>query len=329
MIQAIASAQLPADEILQIKRNRLKPEGLNGKGAGRISIVTGIHGDELEGQYVCFELNRIIREKMDQLHGIVDIYPAMNPFGIDTVSRGIPGFDLDMNRIFPGNDEGDMMEYIAAEMIEDLTGSDVCVDIHASNIFLTEIPQIRINELNREELIPLAEKMNVDLIWVHGNSTVLESTLAYSLNSLKSRTLVVEMGVGMRITKSYCEQLVTGILNLMTSMGIWTGGVGAVREPLLSEQPDDVEFLNAECCGVFVKDRNHGEMVKKGERIGRILDPLAGEVRSEIYAPEDGLLFTIREYPIVEIGSLTGRILKHPTTVSGKPYQELKEGDSR
>ena len=37
--------------------------------------------------------------------------------------------------------------------------------------------------------------MNVDIVWVHGASTVLEATLAYSLNSTGTPTLVVEAGV--------------------------------------------------------------------------------------------------------------------------------------
>lgn len=133
------------------------PEHSNGE-CKRISIVTGIHGDELEGQFVCFEVLRRIREQSGYLNGIVDIYPAMNPLGIDSITRGIPAFDLDMNRLFPGSRDGDMTEYLADQMIQDLLGSDVVIDIHASNIYLTEIPQIRINELHKEQLVPLAEK---------------------------------------------------------------------------------------------------------------------------------------------------------------------------
>ena len=59
---------------------------------------------------------------------------------------------------------------------------------------------------------------------MHEAATVLEATLAYSLNALDTPTLVVEMGVGMRITKSYGDQLVDGILNVPSS--------GAVNPPL-------------------------------------------------------------------------------------------------
>ena len=47
-----------------------------------------------------------------------------------------------------------------------------------------------------------------------------------------------------------------------------------------------------------------------GDRIGRIIDPLSGQVLQTVESPIDGMLFTIREYPIVDEGSLIGRLLK-------------------
>lgn len=201
MIETVASVGLPIDEMLEIKKNLIMPDSPS-KNMKRISIVTGIHGDELEGQYVCFELQQRINKEKEKLTGIIDIYPAINPLGIDSITRGIPAFDLDMNRLFPGNIDGNMTEYLAAGIIEDISGSDCVVDIHASNIYLTEIPQIRINELHEDTLVPMAMEANVDFIWVHGASTVLESTFAYSLNSTGTPVLVVEMGLECVLQKS-------------------------------------------------------------------------------------------------------------------------------
>ena len=263
---------------------------------------------------------------MDHLQGTVDVYPAMNPLGIDSITRGIPAFDLDLNRLFPGNMDGNMTEYLAAKIIDDVKGSDVVVDIHASNIYLTEVPQIRINEKHADVLLPLAEQSNVDFIWIHGNATVLESTLAYSLNSRNVPTLVVEMGVGMRITKEYGDQLTDGIFNLMKQLGIWTGpitsdnagaasasnpGTALLRTPVVSRDPDEVAFLNAPVSGIFFKTLNHGSFVKKGDEVGKVVNPLSGKLLSTITSPVDGWLFTIREYPVVDEGSLMGRILKN------------------
>lgn len=308
MIKTVAAVELPVDEILQIRKKRIEPkQGNTGK---RISIVTGIHGDELEGQYVCHQVIRRIESEINNLTGIVDVYPAMNPLGIDSVTRGIPGFDLDMNRIFPGNSDGTMTEYIASEIIRDLEGSDLCIDIHASNIYLTEIPQIRINEMHQDRLLPLAKHLNVDLVWIHSNATVLESTLAYSLNSRNTPTLVVEMGVGMRITKEYGDQLTEGILQVMKELGMWKGAAGPVRRPMISRAVDEVEFVNAPRAGIFVQTASHGQYLHRGDEIGQIIDPLEGKVRARIRSEAGGVLFTIREYPVVDEGSLIARILK-------------------
>lgn len=307
MIETVVSKKLPVDEQLLIKKNRLKPVNCTGQ-EKRISIVTGTHGDELEGQYVCFELQRRINQEKEKLTGIVDIYPALNPLGIDSITRGIPMFDLDMNRVFPGDAEGPMVESVTAALIEDLKGSDFCVDIHASNIFLKEMPQVRINEKSADVLVPLSKQINIDLVWVHSSATVLESTLAYSLNSIGVPTLVVEMGVGMRITREYGQDLVEGILNLMKEQGMWTGETVEVKEPIVSFD-HEVGFVNANRSGIYVPEANIWDEVKAGDIIGQVVDPLSGEINEIAKAPIDGIVFTRREYPVVYSGSLLSRVM--------------------
>ena len=146
MIKTIVSTALPINERFAIRKNIIK----NGKGNRRVCIVTGTHGDELEGQMVCYLVAKQLNENLDLLDGTVEIYPALNPLGIDTIQRGIPNFDLDMNRIFPGNPNGTMAEQTAHLIVEDLKGADLVFDIHSSNLYLRETPQVRINVLNEK-----------------------------------------------------------------------------------------------------------------------------------------------------------------------------------
>lgn len=306
MIHQVVSVNLPVDEQMRVQKVRLMPDS-PASSMRRLCVVTGTHGDELEGQYVCYELARRLRAHPERLTGIVDIYPALNPLGIDSITRGVPGFDLDMNRIFPGNEDGALAEYTAAQIIRDIEGADVCIDVHASNIFLREIPQVRVSETTAQTLLPYARQLNCDFIWVHASATVLESTLAHTLNSRGVPTLVVEMGVGMRITQAYGNQLLTGIFRLMHDLGIWTGEPEEVRTPIVSTD-GRVAFLNAPTLGMFVPHATHWEHVSRGEIIGEIINPLTGEGLA-ISSPCDGLLFTLREYPLVYEGSLLARVL--------------------
>lgn len=305
MIKTLLSTELPINENYIIRKNIIR----HGDGKKRVCIVTGTHGDELEGQMVCYLIARQLNEQLASLDGTVEIYPALNPLGIDTIQRGIPNFDLDMNRIFPGDKNGTMAEQAAYTIIEDLKGADIVIDIHSSNLYLRETPQVRINVLNVKELVPLAQELGMDFIWIHDAATVLEATLAHSLNSTGTRCLVVEMGVGERINHKMCNRLKDGIFHLLQSMDMWYGGAPTA---LLSDaricKGDMVAFLNAETSGVFITDMKCGVMVREGQEIGLIVEPLTGSVLSRVVAPVDGYLFTIRAYPIVYEGSLMARI---------------------
>lgn len=320
MIETVFSAELPVGEHLLIKKHRIvggaptpfpNEDGVVPElgHSPRIVVVTGIHGDELEGQYVAYRLGHVLEENADQLFGTIDIYPAVNPLGINSIERGVPIFDLDLNRTFPGNPNGDLMETLTAAVTADIVGADAAVDIHASNVFLREMPQVRINEVSAETLLPLAPLLNVDFVWVHASATVLESTFAYSLNERRTPTLVVETGVGMRITRSYGERLTQGVLRLAKHFGAW-GGEAEASEPPIVSHDGAVSYLNASSGGIFLPEAAHGTRVSKGQLIGIIANATSGQVSERIVAPVDGLLFTLREYPVVYPGSLLARILE-------------------
>ena len=306
MIQEVVSVDLLVHERLVIKKNRLEPENMTGK-EKRISIVTGTHGDELDGQYICYEIIKKIQMYPEKLKGIVDIYPDVNPLGIDMGSRGIPMFDLDMNRVFPGDNNGAVAEYTAAGLIDDIIGSDFCLDIHSSNIFLKEMPQLRMTEENKDKLLPYAKKLNADFIWIYSSKTVLDATLAYSLNNMGVPTLVAEMGVGHRINNEYCQQLIEGIFNLMTELEVWDDAPVNVRNSIVSTE-GQVSFISAAGSGIFVSSINSMGTIGMGTHIGDIIEPITGKVIQRIESPTDGIIFSLREHPVVYKGALIARV---------------------
>lgn len=306
MIQEVVSVDLPVHERLVIKKNRLEPENMTGK-EKRISIVTGTHGDELDGQYICYEIIKKVQMYPEKLKGIVDIYPDVNPLGIDMGSRGIPMFDLDMNRVFPGDNNGAVAEYTAAGLIDDIIGSDFCLDIHSSNIFLKEMPQLRMTEENKDKLLSYAKKLNADFIWIYSSKTVLDATLAYSLNNMGVPTLVAEMGVVHRINNEYCQQLIEGIFNLMTELEVWDDAPVNVRNSIVSTE-GQVSFISAAGSGIFVSSINSMGTIGMGTHIGDIIEPITGKVIQRIESPTDGIIFSLREHPVVYKGALIARV---------------------
>lgn len=306
MIEIVVSVKLPIGEMLKIKKNSLLPDQMNGQ-EKRICLVSGIYGDELGGQYICGQVIKRIKEDYSLLTGIVDVYPAINPLGLDARTRVVPITDIDYSTVFPGDINGGMEEYTAAKLMEDMEGAACCIDIHSSNIFLQELPQVRLNDDFDDRLLHLSRLMNTNLVWIHPSATVNEGSLAYALNKKGIPTLVTESGGAFRIKYDYCEQIIDGIFTIMNELGIWKGkGHSRKKVPIIKE--DEISYLNCESSGIFVSRKKLNEYVKQGEVIGTITNPLFGAVEEEIIAPVEGLIMTLREHPGVTEGSLVARI---------------------
>jgi len=313
--EAFFRLELPYREGLSLER-----AVFTGGGAPRVAVVSGIHGDELEGLYVCHRLaarlESLERQHPGALRGSFELYPALNPLGLDTLQRRVPIYDVDLNRSFPGHASGLLPQRLAAAAMEALAGCALVVDIHASNVYLREIPQVRIARAFESKLVPLARRMNVDLIWVHEAMTVLENTIAHSLNERGVPCLVAEMGVGMRVTPDFAEQMVTGILHAARELGALDPALElepATHVPLVADD-GNVHYLNAETSGLFAPAVAHWNAVRKGDLLGTVVSPLRGNVLSEVRSPVDGVLFTLREYPLVYEGSLLARIMRSEET---------------
>ena len=304
--ETILSLELPYRDHLVLQRTVFKG------GSGPKAVITsGIHGDEIEGLYVCHRLARWLSAHPKALRGRVELFPAVNPLGLKTLQRAVPVFESDLNRNFPGHPEGLVPQRIADAVMRHTDDAALVIDIHASNIYLRELPQVRISKPYARRLVPLARQMNLDVIWVHGAATVLEATLAHSLNHSGIACLVVEMGVGMRITPAFTDQLVTGILNVWRRLGVLDPKIDI---PELTHQPrlandKNVHYLNAETSGLFAPSVDKLSVVRKNQVLGEIVSPLRSEVLSVVRSPVDGLLFTLREYPLVYEGSLMARIM--------------------
>lgn len=306
MIDTVVSVNLMVGETLKLKKNRLEPEYT--KGCKKLCIVSGIYGDELQGQYICYEMVRRIKNNYDDLTGIVDIYPAVNPMGLEAGVRELPGPELNMNELFPGSETGAMGEYAAYKLMKDIEGADFCLDVHGSDMYLCEIPQIRMNDDVEHEIMPYVEHLNVDMIWVHPSTQVKKGSLAYELNKIGVKCCVTESSYAYKIDQKYCNQIVDGIFALMKYMGIWKGKIAEVKAPFVVHD-EDMVYINSESSGIFIPNTSVHDIVQQNDEIGRVVDVITGSVEEIISAPITGMITGMREYPAIEEGSLLARIV--------------------
>lgn len=308
MIETVMTAQMPVGLPIKIKKNRLEPDTIQ-ENMPRLCIVAGVHGDELQGQYICYELIRRIKEERENLKGIVDVYPCVAPMALEIRKRNAPGA-LDMNAMFPGSHHGHTIEYMAAEVIEDLKGSDFCIDIHSSDIFIRELPQIRVPENAGKKVTELAQKSGIPVLWMNSNSSsVWEGSLAYSLRRKGIPNLVIESGIALKIDYEYCKKVIDGIFRMMKELEVFEGEVSPTKKTVTVKK-NDVEVIHCNTSGIFIPKIQIGSFVRENQVLGCIVRPILGAELEEVKSSCDGMIFSLREYPAVCEGELLARICK-------------------
>ena len=312
--QCIFSVKTPVGPPLEIIRHTFASQ--SPQSIKRVSLLTGLHGDELEGLYICHRLLHILKNLEEQnssaFKGEINIYPAVNPQALETGTRLWPFFANDINRTFGKTNTNSLPDETSKTLLKDLkSNSDLVIDIHSSNLHLMELPQIRIINSFKKKLEPLAKLCNVELIWVHPHAQIFESTLGYNLNQAQIPTLIIETGICLRINKHHCAQIILGILNLLRQTGVLVTDEPQVKflEPRLVE-PEGVTMVQASDAGLFIKNVEVGKILTTGDKIGTLIDPVSGKVLEEIRSPCCGLLFTLREYPITAKGAPLARIAR-------------------
>ena len=156
-ITTVADVALPIEERWGIKRCRYATEG---ESVGRVCIATGTHGDEMMGQLIVYRVEQRIAADPKALRGVVDIYPMLNPLGLDISQRMVPsGTRLDMNRAFPGSPDGTPLEYMCYQVIQDMRGADFVLDLHASARNKSELRSARQRERGGSPSAPRARAL--------------------------------------------------------------------------------------------------------------------------------------------------------------------------
>ncbi|MDO4741237.1 MAG: succinylglutamate desuccinylase/aspartoacylase family protein [Eubacteriales bacterium] len=283
-ITTVKSIAMPIGENWTVSRCRYEPEEGTGK---RLCIASGVHGDELMGQMIVYGVARGIMEEPQNLCGTVDLYPMLNPLGMDIGERMVPASTrLDMNRAFPGAANGTPMESMCHHIVEDMRGADLVLDVHSSAKDKSELYEVRINARCAGKLVP---------------------TSALCMTGTPAMVLVANERI--RHPREGARIVIEGIFCKMKEMGIWKGEAKAVPledAPLIRTQ-QDVCRVTCTKPGMFVPDYCLGKSLEKGERLGVIIDALRGEPVEEVLAPASGLVFSQRGYSAVYPGTLIAR----------------------
>lgn len=267
---------------------------INGVSKGpKLIVSAGIHGDEVNGIEVCFQLSQTIEPK--DIRGTLILLPICNPLAFNAKHRSTPIDELDLNRCFPGNKKGSITNKIAYALFESVfKRGDYIVDLHSGPSHFRLVPHVRTFSTDLD-CTDIARAFGLGFIIMRKGE---ERSIAKTALNHKIKSIVVEIGEGNRLEKEYVDVGILGVKRVMNHLRMIDG---QQRLPRPTTILNERIYVRTPVGGVLVPMKKEGENVAKGEKIAEIHNPYSDEIRV-IKSPASGYIIGIRRNPQVFSG---------------------------
>jgi N-alpha-acetyl-L-2,4-diaminobutyrate deacetylase len=280
-------------------------------GEGPTILFTGAnHGDEYEGPIALFDLANNI--KAEDLSGRVIIVPGMNYPAFQAGKRTSPIDGGNMNRVFPGNPEGNFTEKIADYFNRTLLPlADYVLDFHSGGKTLDFLPFCCAHVLDDKEqqarCIAAMKAFNAphSVMLLEIDAVNMYDTAAEKMGKVFISTELAGGGSTTAYTVGIAKK---GIRNILRHAGI-TEGELEVSETVNLDMPDQRCYVFSETSGLVEHCVDLGDEVKTGQLVAKIHNiERTGTDPEEYYAEIDGI-YTGRHFPgLVVNGDFLGVI---------------------
>jgi len=267
---------------------------MHGKTKGPcILIFSTLNGNELNGIEI---VNRVMEEtKVNQISGTIIAIPVLNVYGLTHFPNPLPS-GRNLSECFPGARNGTYGERLAYLFTHEiLKQADFCIELQTGGLNHYILPQVYYNFDNKE-----ARK----LATVFGTPVITDVTLGG--NKLRQTTedldiplIVYQAGEAMRFDESAIVAGQNGVRNIMCKLGILPELPEQVVKPIFSQEEN---WIIAHTGGILHTDTSLGQVIKRGEKLGRLSDPFGTAGSVQVKSPRDGIIVGINTTPLVHEG---------------------------
>ncbi|MEC8916959.1 succinylglutamate desuccinylase/aspartoacylase family protein [Salinicola sp. LHM] len=271
-------------------------EVVHGRQPGPVLLVcSAIHGDELNGVEIVRRLLKL--PNLSRLRGTLIAVPVVNVFGFVQQSRYLPD-RRDLNRCFPGSENGSLGSRIAALLREEMVDRAThIIDLHTGAIHRTNLPQIRSQLRQNRETQAMAEAFGVPVIL---NAELREGSLREYAQNRGVPVLTYEAGEALRFDEWAIAPGVRGIRRVMRLIGMLPVD-SRRRAPPAAEIANGSSWARAPIDGIFRPRVRLGARVAKQQVLGVVADPF-GNDEAPIVASADGIVIGMSNLPLVNEG---------------------------
>jgi predicted deacylase len=273
-------------------------------GAGpTVHVHAGQHGIELNGPVALRHLHDELTTAA--IAGTVVTVPLSNPLAFDHRSYTAPvEYDArhpNLNRVWPGDDEGSLQERMAASLWELVADADAVVDLHTGTPDMLE--HVRFREGDPEARL-LAETFGTEYLLADPDDGSDQGKLRTAAASAGIPAITAELSNSRQVSRAAVEAGLDGVRNVLRELDVLDVDADSDRRPDQSLLRDGADATFAGDSGLFElrTDVAVGDHLVAGDEIGAIYCPSSFERRRTVTAADTGVAYSLTREPIVAAG---------------------------
>jgi len=287
-----------------------------GSGEKTVCIVGPMRGDEVQQQYVCSQIVKALQEKESRgeiAEGkSILVIPSCNPFSMNVGRRFWAMDNTDINRMFPGYDQGETTQRIAAAIFKYIEGFKYGMQLASFYVPGEFVPHVRMLSTGYED-VESARLFGFPYITTRKPLPFDTTLLNYNWQLWSTGAFSIYAGQTDRIDTQTSQQTTDAVMRFLYNTGTFCPSPnGRLMPPGFTSALIDEETLTpviAHHAGIYVRRHTAGDYVQPGEVLAQILHPYDGHVLEEVRSESGGLVFFSHHRPMVYQNALLYRLM--------------------
>ena len=294
-------------------RDDLRVTGFRfGEGDKAACIVGALRGNEVQQMYVASQLvRRLCRlEEQGRLTPGREILvvPSVNHFSMNIGKRFWSLDNTDINRMFPGYDQGETTQRIAAKLFEVVKNYRLGMQFASFYMPGDFLPHVKMMDLGYQEP-SLGCAFGLPYVLLRNPRPYDTTTLNYNWQVWETQAFSVYITGTEEIDERSTRESVEAVLRFLSAQGVIRENRWGEGEHSRIVTESGLVSVHTPAAGLYRRFYHPGDRVREGQVLCEIVHPLEGDVLARVTSPVDGRVFFAHHLPLAKERGVVYKII--------------------
>jgi predicted deacylase len=270
------------------------------------AIVGSTRGDEIQQDFICASLVKRLMN-VEEAGAIAPgkrilVIPCVNPYSMNIAKRFWSMDNTDINRMFPGYDQGETTQRVADGLFKAVSDYKYGIQLCSFNLHGNFEAHVRVTHESHisQESLSIADAFGLPYVVSREPTSFDTAMLNYNWQVWDTHAFSVYSQATDTLDPKSARLVRESILRFLHSRQLITENIPGGSISTYIDERQLVQVRTERAAGFLMRRVQPGDRVEKGDTLATIVDTLDTHVKETLTAPCPGYVFFERVQPMVQ-----------------------------